>query len=111
MNTSTAQLLEPFFVGRGGDDLPLATDLDLIAWNCTNVVDALDESKTREKKFPSGSGYMHVTHYAIHADRIRDEHVFKVPQLRASDIFVSDAEAACSARRDTSVSGPSPRRR
>ena len=77
--------------GYRGEWLETGGDLGFVAWNCTRIIDALDEQHTKGQKLPSGTGYIVVSHYALKADRVDDEPIFKVPQLRASEVFVSDS--------------------
>lgn len=90
MTTRARDALEDFLWQRG-EFLELETYLPLVLWNCTNVIDALDQSRTRGIRFPNGVGFISVAKYVMRGNRIDDEHIFKVPERIGSDLFISDA--------------------
>jgi hypothetical protein len=76
-----------------GEFLSLDSDLPLVAWNCTEVINALDPARTKGVKYPSGVGYMRVSRYVLRQDSLDDHAIFKVPERVGSDLFISDATA------------------
>lgn len=73
-----------------GELLPLAcTETELLLFNVTRVVDALDEDASSVQRFGSGR-IMRVHRYVFRAETIRDVDIFKIPNLRVSPTFVSD---------------------
>jgi hypothetical protein len=76
-----------------GEFLSLDTDLSLVAWNCTEVITALDPVRTKGVKYPSGTGYMRLSRYALRQSSVDGHAIFKVPERVGSDLFISDAPA------------------
>ena len=58
-------------------------DVELVAWNVTTVVDALDEGLSSVERFPSGR-IMSVKKYQFKASRVEGLIAFRVPQIRTS---------------------------
>jgi hypothetical protein len=80
------------FLDADGEFLPLACDqADLWLYNCTRVVDALDEEHSGLTRFPSTGRIMRIDRYAFRPERLTDLRAFKIPQLPFSALFVSGA--------------------
>lgn len=78
-------LLEPH-----GEFLPLrCPDAELLVFNPTRVLDALDEQASQLTRF-SGGRIMSVARYAFIATAIADADIFKIPNLRVSPTFLSE---------------------
>jgi hypothetical protein len=92
MSERAADGLGRFLTGRG-EFLELVSDPPLVAWNCTRIVNALDPERTRGVKYPGGTSYMRISKYVMLEDAITGEQIFKVPERRGTDIFVSAAFA------------------
>jgi hypothetical protein len=76
---------------RHGELLPLAcSDADVVIYNPTRIVDALDESASTISRFPDNK-IMMVRRYAFRHDSLRGADIFKIPSLRVSPTFVSRA--------------------
>jgi hypothetical protein len=72
---------------RAGELLPLiCDDAELVAWNVTTVVDALDKNSSKILWHSDGS-VMWVEEYVFNADIIDGLIAFRIPEARA-DIFV-----------------------
>jgi len=72
-----------------GELLPLICDeTELYIYNVTEVLDALDETRSTVVRFSTGR-IMTIERYSFRKDIIDDRHIFKLPNLRASPIFVS----------------------
>jgi hypothetical protein len=77
-------------IGTLGQVLPLAFDeAEYALFNITNVVNALDESKS-ELKFFSDGGFHRVLRYAFKPEAVRDQLIFKIPQQPGGFAFVTD---------------------
>jgi hypothetical protein len=77
-------------IGTLGQVLPLAfEEAEYAFFNITNVVDALDESKS-ELKFFSDGGFHRVLRYAFKPEAVRDQLIFKIPQQPGGFAFVTD---------------------
>lgn len=76
---------------ESGELLPLevigGADCELL--NVTRLVDALDEERSEVLYLPSG-GVMEVDRYELIGERLEGEAIFKLPQLRVYDPFVTD---------------------
>ena len=72
-----------------GELLPLLyNNAQLVVFNPTRVVDALDEEASSVLRFNSGR-IMQVNRYVFYPGPIRGGHVFKIPNFRVSPTFVS----------------------
>ena len=72
-----------------GELLPVASsELDLVIFNATRVLDALDERASDVVRFSSGR-IMMITRYAFRRETITDVDAFKIPNLRSSPTYVS----------------------
>lgn len=79
------QLLNQF-----GELLPLyCEEANLSIFNTTNILDALDEPGSSIVRFSSGR-IMAIERYSFIPKLIDNNHVFKIPNFRASPIFVDD---------------------
>ncbi len=73
-----------------GELLPLAcAEAELVVFNSTRVIDALDENASRLLRFSNGR-IMRVTRYAFRPETVCAVDIFKIPSLRVSPTFVSD---------------------
>ena len=69
---------------QAGELLPLSCDsAELLAWNVTTVVDALDETQSSLERFPSGR-IMSVNKYQFKSRLVQGLVAFRVPQIRTS---------------------------
>lgn len=76
---------------RYGELLPLQySRADYYAYNVTHFVDALNEPASSVTRLSAGS-IMSIERYAFHPDRVEDEVIFKLPQLRRAFVFVTTA--------------------
>lgn len=84
------QILGPHFDGLG-QWLKLECD-EAPYWlfNCTNLVDALDEEHSVLARFRSGA-VMGIDKFMFHPERLRDEMIFKVPQRPGPHNLVTEA--------------------
>lgn len=88
--SSIAERLRPLLESHG-ELLPLACkDADLVVFNATNVIDALDEGASSVMRLDGGK-IMRVKRYVFRAERLQGAAVFKIPNLRVSPTFVSRA--------------------
>jgi hypothetical protein len=90
--------LEPL-LARDGEILPIdCQQSQLWLFNCTRVIDALDEKLSRVMRFDSGRIWR-IDEYAFLPARAGDANAFRIPQLRVSDVFFSESvvEAAMKA--------------
>lgn len=72
-----------------GELLPIAcSDPDLVIFNATRVLDALDEQASGILRFSSGR-IMRITRYAFRPDVTLGVDLFKIPSLRVSPTYVS----------------------
>jgi hypothetical protein len=79
-------------IGEHGELLPLRCEEGrYYAVNVTRVVDALDESRSELKRFPSSGRVMRVLRYEFDASRIRPACMFNVPKMVGSDVYVTDS--------------------
>ena len=81
-------MLKPL-LSEYGEILPLTCkESELWIFNPTRKLEALDEKKSTVQRFDNGRIFM-IERYVFHADVVWGAHIFKIPQLRASPIFVS----------------------
>lgn len=80
--------LEPY-----GEFLPLRSDEPISLFNVTNVVDALDEERSRIVRF-DGGGIMIIESLVLRPDAIGDAEIFKLPEradgVRVSSIYLRE---------------------
>ena len=77
-----------------GQILPLRSrDGEFYLWNVTNVVDALDEERSRLTRFASSGRVMSVEQWAFKPAALGASVAFKVPQFRRAYTFVTEAFA------------------
>jgi hypothetical protein len=78
-------------IGSLGQVLPLAfEEAEYAFFNITNVVDALDESKSELEHFPSSGRLSRVIRYAFKPEVVRNQLLFKIPQQPSGFAFVTD---------------------
>ena len=74
---------------NNGELLALAcAEADLVIYNATRMVDALDEAASTIRRF-SGGRIMWIQRPVFHAEAIAQLDVFKIPNLRVSPTFLS----------------------
>lgn len=79
-------LLEPH-----GEILPLLCEEgDYFLYNVIRVIDALDLARCEIPRYPDGSLAKYVESYAFKPELVRDALIFKVPNFRHSEVFVTD---------------------
>jgi hypothetical protein len=75
---------------RNGEAFPIIIAGDeYFLFNVTRVVDALDESRTKLRRFDDGRVYQ-IDSYAFFPDRVASEVIFRIPQLIDSTPYVTD---------------------
>lgn len=78
------------FLEKYGELLPLdCDDGNMFIFNPTEIVDALDEGASSILRFKSGK-VMRIVDYVFRPEVVKDKHIFKIPNIRASSTFVSD---------------------
>ncbi|MBZ9727111.1 hypothetical protein LB554_24515 [Mesorhizobium sp. CO1-1-11] len=81
-------ILEPY-----GDFLPLRADEPISLFNVTNVVDAMDEERSRTVRFDDG-GIMTIENLVLRPEAIGGAEIFKLPErpdgVRLSDIYLQE---------------------
>lgn len=73
---------------RHGELLPLDCVEKLFVFNCTSIVDALDEEKSKVIRFNNGK-LMMINKFAFIIPIIKDICIFKLPNLRVNPVLVS----------------------
>jgi hypothetical protein len=87
--TQAIEVLEPL-LSEHGELLPVhCEDAEVLLFNPTRVLDALDEGASNILRFGDGR-VMRVNEYVFHPEVVRDTHVFKIPNLRVSPTFISE---------------------
>jgi hypothetical protein len=87
--THAIEVLEPL-LSQHGELLPVhCEDAEVLLFNPTRVLDALDEGASNIRRFGDGR-VMKVNEYVFHPEVVRDTHVFKIPNLRVSPTFISE---------------------
>ena len=72
-----------------GELLPVQCEGEnLLIYNPTQVLDALDEEASELVRFPSTGRIAMIKRYAFRPDVIRDVDIFKIPNVRNSAMFV-----------------------
>jgi len=80
--TKLAGLLE-----EHGELLPLScSEAELFVFNPTRVLDALDEQSSAMLRFSDG-GIMYISRYVFRPEVVAGNHIFKIPNRRASPVF------------------------
>ena len=73
----------------GGELLPLiCAQGTYLAYNVTQVVDALDIERSELVRFSNGR-IMDAKHYTFHPDKLPSANIFKIPQTSVMDVFVT----------------------
>ena len=89
---------------EAGELLPLTCqDAELMAWNVTNAIDALDFEKSKVVRFPTSGRVMKVTEHVFRPHRVQGCHAFRVPELNT--IYVDEEFTA--RVRDAKLTGTS----
>ena len=74
-----------------GEMLPLeCASADLVAFNTTTILEALDLERSESVNFPSTGRIMKVKSYVFRPERLGGVHAFKVPELTRGSVFVTD---------------------
>lgn len=63
---------------------------DYYVYNVTRLVDALNEEKSIVKRFKESGQIFRIVEHCFRPEPLAGVHVFKLPQLRASDVYVDD---------------------
>lgn len=86
-----ADALEPVLRGSG-ELLPLSFPAkSLVAFNVTNVVDVLDETKSSLVRLDEVDGrIVNITKHAFHSNRLPRTGIFKIPQRPVGWVYVTD---------------------
>jgi hypothetical protein len=72
-----------------GELLPLAcSEAELMIYNPTRIIDALDEAASSLVRFDSGR-IMMIQTYVFRTDAVGESDIFKIPNLKVSPTFVS----------------------
>ena len=66
------------------------THTGYLIFNVTRVVDALDMERSEFQRFQSSGRIMQIIHHEFNGHRLQGVHIFKVPQLHRSDVYVTD---------------------
>jgi hypothetical protein len=83
---SLKDMLEP-----NGELLPIKCDNEnFLLFNVTRVIDALDEFHSVLKRFKCDGSIMDIDRHAFIPEKIKEETVFKIPQMVTMDVFVTD---------------------
>lgn len=73
-----------------GELLPVAcSEANLVIFNVTRMLDALDEQASGIQRLPNGR-IMRITRHAFHPGIVSGVDIFKIPNLRVSPTFVSE---------------------
>jgi hypothetical protein len=88
INLKAKEILEPY-IGNTVEFLPLKTDLGTYFTLNVSLVDCLDVSRSELKRFHDG-GIMRVERYAFYENRLKDIHLFHIPEIKGSRWFVSN---------------------
>jgi len=83
-------VIEPL-TGNQVEFLPFETPVSLYYGLHVQYVDCLDAARAEAIHFKSSGRIMEVTKYAFHWDRLKNMHIFRLPELGLSRLFVSDA--------------------
>lgn len=78
------------FLTQFGELLPVECQGESLEfYNVTNVVDALNEDASDVARF-SGGDIFRVEKYVFHLEALKGQHVFKIPNLRVSPIYLDE---------------------
>ena len=76
---------------ENGETLPLSCgEGEYFAFNVTTFIDALDESNSEIERFESSGRIMRVLKFAFFPDMLREAAIFKIPQFRRTQVYVTD---------------------
>lgn len=64
-------------------------EAEVVIFNPTKVLNALDETKSSVLRFKDGR-IMRINRYVLRPEVVQDAHIFKIPNLRVSPTFVSE---------------------
>lgn len=74
-----------------GELLPLSCPgTEIMVFNPTRVIDALDEEASSVERYKSSGRIMRITHYAFRPDIVAGVDIFKIPNQRVSSTYVGD---------------------
>jgi len=88
VSVKARSILEPL-ISNTVEFLPLKADTGVYFAMKVHWVDCLDVENSKVKGFDDGA-IMRVIEYAFHWDRLEDIHIFHLPKLCGSSLFVSD---------------------
>ena len=89
INISAFKILRPI-ISNTVEFLPLKCDIGSYFALNVDWIDCLDVSRSVVKRFESSGRIMRVEKYALNWERLNDVHMFHLPELRMSKLFVSD---------------------
>jgi hypothetical protein len=76
-------------LGSYGEFLPLeCSDVELFAYNATNIIDALDEKRSDIWRYRDGR-IMRIAKYVLSSAAVMEVDVFRIPQWNATTTFFS----------------------
>jgi hypothetical protein len=88
-SSQAAKMLKEVLRGSG-EFLPLACDEgDYVAFNVTDVIDALNVSHSEIIYFPTGR-VLDIKRFVFNSERLSKVVIFKIPQMPLSRVFVTD---------------------
>lgn len=90
LSPAAVQVLQPLIEGNG-QLLPLqCAEGEYFILNVTNVVDALDETKSEIVRFPDGKKILDIKQFVFLSAKLQNVNIFKLPQQPLGQVFVTD---------------------
>ena len=78
------------YINECGEILPLKCEsADFYLLNITNIIDALDESRSRIERYSSGR-IMHISEYIFNRAMLANQFLFRISSFAASPIYFTD---------------------
>jgi hypothetical protein len=84
------KVLDPL-IGDSIEALPLVGVGDDFSVINVKVIDCLDHQRSRYVRFENSERIMYIEHYAFKESRLENKHIFRIPEVILSAVFVSDA--------------------
>ena len=78
-------------IGDSIEALPLAGVGDDFCVINVEVVDCLDQQRSKYERFESSGRIAYITRYVFRENCLENKHIFRIPELPLSAVFVSDA--------------------
>lgn len=95
LSARAVDLMSDLLMGRA-ELLPIITNGEAyFAINVTNIVSALDHERSDMERFKSTGDVKWVKHYSFLREMIVDQPIFKIPEMRWSLTYVTDAFIDC----------------